>query len=342
VDVPVLGISNGDSLSFVEQALIEFLTSTVDGSGIKISLPDDIYCTLVRQYLPTCGDITALALFEALIKAACDLQAQITATNTIVTNINGGYATGCLSGVNSSSSAHLVIQAIIIKLCAVDSALTALALNLSTNYVLLSELNTLIQNYINSTIISTQNYPKMIPYTAMEYYGSLSVFDGTGKGLAAAGFDKIYLCNGLNGTPDKRGRVGVGAIAAVPGGAMNPAVDPAFSGNPNYSVGDVNGANLIVIDGTQIPAHTHIATVTDPGHHHIVAKGDNPGTALQLTGVTSSGAGENALIYTPDRGPVIAVTTVTGISVTNASTGGGLGHSNIQPVLAAYYIIYLP
>ena len=34
IDVPVLGIQTGDSLSFVEQALITFLTSTLDGTGI--------------------------------------------------------------------------------------------------------------------------------------------------------------------------------------------------------------------------------------------------------------------------------------------------------------------
>ena len=34
VDVPVLGIQKGDSLSYVEQALITFLSSTLDGTGI--------------------------------------------------------------------------------------------------------------------------------------------------------------------------------------------------------------------------------------------------------------------------------------------------------------------
>ena len=35
IDVPVLGIQTVDSLSYIEQSLITFLTSTLDGTGIK-------------------------------------------------------------------------------------------------------------------------------------------------------------------------------------------------------------------------------------------------------------------------------------------------------------------
>ena len=52
IDVPVLGIKNGDSLSYVEQALIEFLVSTLDGSGIKVDIPQDIICDIVSSNLP--------------------------------------------------------------------------------------------------------------------------------------------------------------------------------------------------------------------------------------------------------------------------------------------------
>ena len=74
VDVPVLGIVKGDSLSFVEQALITFLTSVIDGSGIKIDIDEDLYCELVSQYLQECETVTALDLFKALVQAACNLQ----------------------------------------------------------------------------------------------------------------------------------------------------------------------------------------------------------------------------------------------------------------------------
>ena len=48
----------------------------------------------------------------------------------------------------------------------------------------------------------------MVPYTVVEYYGPLTYFDNTGAGQGD--WDRIFLCNGLNGTPDKRGRVAVG------------------------------------------------------------------------------------------------------------------------------------
>jgi hypothetical protein len=61
VDVAILGIQTGDSLSYVEQALITFLVSTLDGTGIKpdISLTDAYLCDVVKKYLPDCEDSTA-------------------------------------------------------------------------------------------------------------------------------------------------------------------------------------------------------------------------------------------------------------------------------------------
>ena len=127
LDVPVLGIQTGDSLSYVEQALITFLTSTLDGTGIVITLPEGTYCELVTSYLPTCGDITAVNLFEALVKSACDLQEQVDAVVAELAILNGDYTVGCLTGVTSSSDTHAVVQAIITKLCQIDVSLTALA-----------------------------------------------------------------------------------------------------------------------------------------------------------------------------------------------------------------------
>jgi microcystin-dependent protein len=41
-----------------------------------------------------------------------------------------------------------------------------------------------------------------------------------------------------------------------------------------------------------------------------------------------------------DKPTNISVSTNVGVSI--ASTGNGVGHNNIQPVLAAYYIMYIP
>lgn len=351
-NVEDLSIENGDSLYVVEQALIDAVVSFLDGTGIDITIDPTAYCALVVDYLPTCKPIcsppTAVELFEALVKAACDLQGQVTAINSTLTTLNADYTIDCLTGVTASSDTHAVLQATIDKLCELDVDLSALALDVDTNYVKLSDLDTLIQAYLDSSSTGSEYYTKMVPYTVVEYYGTLANFDATGAGTGD--WINIYLCNGQNGTPDKRGRVPVGAIQLVPGGALNAAVNPATPGNPNYALQDVSGANTITLDATQIPSHTHV--ITDIGHDHFVLANDNAAPVTFAGGPTAFGpvssyadlAG-NYSYRTAASGLTSATvglssTETTGISL--ASTGGGLAHSNIQPVLACYYIMYIP
>ena len=355
IDVPVLGIQKGDSLSYVEQALIEFLTSTLDGTGIKIDIPSEIICELVQQYLPTCGDITVVDLITALIKAACDLQEQVDAVVADVATIEANYDVECLSGVTSTSGTHAILQAVISKVCDLEVDLAALALDVDTNYVKLSELNSLIQAYIDSTTSAiTQQYQKMVPYTVVEYYGSLSNFDGSGAGIAGLGWDKVYLCNGNNGTPDKRGRIGVGAIQGVGGGILDPVVDPGNPGNPNYSLLTTAGSNTETLNTSQIPSHTHIATVTvtENPHSHFIAQTTSDGgsdlTSLLTTSRFSNidpGDQDYALkgqAIDANVGLTNSVKTNVAVAVSNSSVGGGGAHNNIPPVLACYYIMYIP
>jgi microcystin-dependent protein len=345
--VPALEIETGDNLLVIEQALINKVISFLDGTGISITIDPDAYCELVTKYLPPCfpecGDPSALDLFTALVKAACDLQVQVDAVEADIAVLNANYTIGCLTGVTASSDTHAIVQAVITKLCQLGVDLNALALDLDTNYVKLSDLNTLIQAYLDS-LAPTQNYTKMVPYTAVEYYGPLGYFDITGAGIPADGFDKIYLCNGLNGTPDKRGRVPVGAIVGMGGGALDAAVNPTFVGNPNYALGDGGGANTIILNSTQIPAHSHSVVVTDPGHVHA------PGSSIFRGNRTTDDSGGTQCVATQLSnsntpaltGPEYTTSATTGINVTVGNTGGGLGHANIQPVRACYYIMYIP
>jgi len=336
IDVPVLGIQTGDSLSYVEQALIEFLTSTLDGTGIKLTIDPEIICTLVSQYIPTCEDLTALNLFEALIKAACDLQTQVDAVVADIAVIEASYTIGCLTGVTGTDGTHNILQAVITKLCEINVELTALAADVDTNYVKLADLDTLIQQYLDSISPVTQYNARMVPYVAVPYHGSLANFDGSGAGLSVNGFDKIYLCNGSNGTPDYRGRSPIGAIQGVPGGALNPAVDPAFPGNTNYALNTINGVNTVTLTTLQIPSHTHIASVnvTDPGHFHDMdSSGTDAGSGKPTVG---GGAPEGVNPVTNPKTTGITVT------VANSYQGGGQSHNNVHPVIGAYFIMYIP
>lgn len=348
IDVPALGIQNGDSLSFIEASLIEFLTNALTGVAILPTIDESVLCNIITKYLPDCGELTLNDYISALIQATCELQEQVIVLDNRIDTIESSYVLGCVTGVAANAGTHAVLQAVITKLCSINTSLTALTLNVTTNYVKIADLNDLIQTYLDSLAVSTKYYTKMIPYTAVEYYGSLTNFDATGAGTGD--WEKIYLCNGQNGTPDKRGRVPVGAIQLVPGGALNAAVNPATPGNPNYSVGDVTGANTITLDATQIPSHTH--SVTDAGHDHFVLANDNAAPITFAGGPTASGPvssyadlSGNYSYRTAASGLTsasvgLSSTETTGISL--GSTGGGLGHSNIQPVLACYYIMYIP
>lgn len=342
VDIPQLGIANGDTLAHVEQQITTFLIGTLDGTGINLDIDPGIICTLVNKYLPpcvSCTTITLLDIVKALVQAACDLQTQVDAIVAELATLNADYNVACLSGVTNSSDTHDVLQATIDAVCQLEIDLAALALDLSTNYVKLADLNTLIAAYLSSLSPVTQQYQKMVPYTVVEYYGPLTNFDAGGVGIAGLGWDKIYICNGANGTPDKRGRIPVGAIQAVPGGGpLNPLVDPSASpDNPNYALNTIHGENSVTLTTSQIPSHTHVATVvvTDPGHTHTLPPVYNE----DYTGHFASGGNFNEGLTTDITG---SGTTGITVSVTNAASGGGLSHNNIPPVLACYYIMYIP
>ncbi len=193
----------------------------------------------------------------------------------------------------------------------------------------------------------------MVPYAVVEYYGPLTGnFDATGAGLGD--WEKIYLCNGNNGTPDKRGRVPVGATTGMGGGALNPAVDPAVAGNPAYALLGTAGSNTVTLSPTQIPAHSHSATATVvDNHYHFVAASDSTGSCDIITStdpVARAGScGTNPAYELRKSGETTATLGKSSgaqgtidVSVAIGSTGGGLAHSNYQPGLGCYYIMYIP
>ena len=341
LDVPALGIYTGDTLKHVEQMITDKLVPLLTGTGDAITLVEGDVCALITDYLTSGLVHTSEEWITALAKGECDLQAQVLVIDAILATLNADYSIGCLTGVTASSDTHDIVQAIITKLCATAAGLTALGLDVSTNYVKLADLNTLIQAYLDSQAGNvTQQYQKMVPYTVVEYYGTLSNFDGTGAGISELGWNKVYLCNGLNGTPDKRGRVGVGAIVDVPGGTLNTAVDPIYVSNPNYAINDTIGANAITLTTNQMPSHTHSASATSIVDEH--------GGHTHTFNYLPKGGGDGSNVYGSEYGSSTksVSTTLTGItvttSITNNNTGGGNSHANIQPVLACYYIMYIP
>jgi len=350
VDVPILGIKTGDSLSYVEQALITFLTSTLDGTGIILPINPQIICEIVNKNLVSCEDLSLPNVISAIIQAVCELETRVTALEDDFAALEASYTVGCLTGVTGSSGTHAILQAVITKLCGLEVELDALSLNVSTNYVRLSDLNSLIAAYLGSVGTSTKFFNRMIPFGVVEYYGPLTGrFDGTGAGLGD--WEKIYLCNGNNGTPDKRGRVPVGATTGMGGGTFNPAVDPGIVGNPSYALLGTAGSNTITLSATEIPAHSHSAsnTVTVTNHtHNTVLIGSQVGltssTPITQTGLYGGNTSYSLAgsVGTPDIGITSPNKSDVTVATSIGSTGGGLAHNNYQPGLGCYYIMYIP
>jgi len=346
IDVPALGIQTGDTLSHVEESIVNFLVPVLNGVGIKPEIPIENFCTLVRQYLPTCTECTGFTLndvLNAIIHAACNLQEQIDAIDATLATLNADYTIGCLTGVTASSDTHAILQAVINKVCQLGVDLSALTVELHTQY---SSNGTQLDNYIanylathssNASLISN----KMVPYAVVPYFGPLSNFSSTGVGIG--NWVNIYLCNGTNGTPDLRGRTIVG-VTSVPGGGAYPAqTDPAL-GNPAYTLNVPLGTNGVTLTVGQIPAHAHpgssSSTLISPNPHTHAISPQVPFTSSQTTasGVGSTGATIPVnQTLTAENVSLTASTTVT-----IASQGGGESHPNFQPGLGCYFIMYIP
>ena len=336
--IPALGISNGDTLAFVELQIATFIIDLSTGNGIiPVIKPADL-CPLVSGFLPVSGEVTLNDVISALIKSICSLKTSVTAIESTLTTLNADYTIGCLTGVTASSDTHAILQAAINKLCSTATDLTALQLNVTTNYVEIADLNTLIQAYLDSISPSNLYKNNMVPYVAYEYYGPLTGFDVTGAGSGQ--FIDVFLCNGSNGTPDKRGRVAVGTTDGSMAGSipMSSIVNPSTAGNPSYSLNSVQGLNNVTLTASQIPSHTHSATsnVIDPGHQHDYQ------TRITNNRAQFSNTEREVTVYQLSTLQTASATTNITVNTVVGNAGGGLSHSNIQPTIGAYYIMYIP
>lgn len=102
-----------------------------------------------------------------------------------------------------------------------------------------------------------------------------------------------------------------------------------FTGTRITSGGSgINGGTFGASGGSQLSeGHTHLATVTDPGHPH----NTNAGTPA-VNGAGRTGAGGDLWFGTVGNPSVLSNTT--GITVANATTGAGTS-GNVQPSLVA-------
>jgi len=350
IDVPELGISTGDPLSVIEQSLTTFLVSALNGSGVKIDLSNIDVCTVVQQYLPACGELSIADISKALIEAACNIQEQVDVIAATLATLNADYTIGCLTGVTASSDTHAIVQATITKLCSVSDDVDSLAAQLPL-YVQQSEICTLVDECISGSGGTVLASAKMLPYSVIPYYGPASGYptlsDGFGSTGAGYGYwENVYLCNGGNpGVPDLRGRVAVGAtdMATAPWPTSG-QTQPGVNGNPTYgykTTTSIQGNNTTTLSLGQIPAHNHTgssAITTIPPHTHTISP-----TATR-TGETIASGGSGAVATSETNNTLVAApaSLIATTTLTIEPAGQNQAHSNVQPGLAVYYIMYIP
>jgi microcystin-dependent protein len=138
-------------------------------------------------------------------------------------------------------------------------------------------------------------------------FGIVSTTYGTGDGTTTFNL------------PDLRGRVT--AFLDNMGGSAASRLTTIGSGT---TLGGAGGAETHTLDTTQIPAHTHANTLSESPHSHNLAGN-----------VAASGAATNATGVSGSTGTQISATqsATTGITITNASAGGGGSHNNLQPTI---------
>jgi microcystin-dependent protein len=345
-DVEFLDIDAGDSLQRVEEAIVDYLLSIRYGDGIFFTFDEGELCTIVSGYLNNLEEITLSDIITAIVKSICSIAEDVTALSEDIAELNAAYTTDCLSG--SPEGIRDVVQAIIDKLCIVSDDLVDLETSVPNTYVSVADLPDLIAAYLSNTT-STLMCNKMVPWAITEYYGPLSYFDASGAGTG--NWVDIYLCNGDNGTPDLRGRIPVGVTNMYGSVSRHANVEPGGF-TPNYTKNVPAGANSATLTTDQIPAHQHLAytTITTTPHTHYAAAVG--GTSLSLSSTTQikssydPGDNDNYVLRGTDAMALSGLTSSTTVYATAETgismVGGGQAHSNIQPVLPVYFIIYIP
>lgn len=125
--------------------------------------------------------------------------------------------------------------------------------------------------------------------------------------------------------PDLRGRSIFGVDNM--GGSTAGRVTNAGSGIVGTTLGAAGGVESVVLDITMIPPHTHTPTLTDPGHKHTVPDSSSASMQNNITNVKLPFGSTDTSIST------------TGITISNANTGGGLLHTNMPPTMMLNMIL---
>lgn len=192
-----------------------------------------------------------------------------------------------------------------------------------------------LQNTVSPVFI---HVPLKVP---LPWYPSSTSEINSNFSIAGIGTSTQFLgwavCNGLNSTPDLRGKFIVGAINNVPNSgapALPTNVDPTLS-NPNYSVGSEGGTTKEILTLSQIPTHKHDVSVSVAPHTH----GYNDRYPSTTNGGSDPGGWANTHTIDHHNDSMTTTSASPAATVTESDKGGGQSHNNLPPYFSLIYIM---
>lgn len=124
--------------------------------------------------------------------------------------------------------------------------------------------------------------------------------------------------------PDLKGRVPAGKESSAT------RLTSTYFGGNSTALGATGGSESHTLTTAQLASHTHVNTLTDPGHTHST-------NSVSFTGSQNIQSGSGANLNTSG---LTSTSSTTGITITNASAGSGSAHNNVQPTIISNYIIF--
>jgi len=367
--IPALGICTGDRLNEVEAVLLQKIIDYSTGVGISIPNIDLSTCDAFKDCIVgCCSACTDLpCLLECYKNTICTIWGDVeTLKDEVNTLVNGPYNVTCLN-ISSTSKLNVIIQQLIDEFCALKTAVSALE---GTVNSFVSGINTTIGKFLTNAISSCQGvnvlkvtnpntanvqfaFKGFVPIGGIMPWGgdTAGKFDSTGLGLPNTDWCGWAICNGLNGTPNMLGLIPV--MATDISGSVPPI------GYRSFPYGSIGGEYYHTLTGPESGVAAHGHGVNDPGHDHFLrfknwkfnrnglgsTGGDNYTDLTGGIGTTSPDytgwAGSGGIGFTTDGTPVTGKigTSGTGISVSGANDQNAkIGHNNVQPYIALYYI----
>lgn len=332
--IPLLGVCKGDPITFLELQIIEKLKELLDRDSSQLSDFDPSTCPALRDKL--LGKEPVLAdLLQIIWTNQCTLSQAIAALSQKVDEqkpVPFPFQLGCISVPGSVTTTDTILQAVIKKVCDLQTQVGNLAPSVDNaiQVKIVEYLEQVLKGQGNRGILKKQVGAStsflfnsfVPPYCPIPYFGPVSNFDATGKGLAGTAYEGWLLLSGNNGVPDVRGRALVAAVKDIPGPALDAEVDPTIAANAgtNYIPGTKFGTSFVKLTANQLPSHSH--AVNDPGHNH---------SYQYPTPEKFSGSKFNSANYTNVE---VRQTENALTGITIAPSGGDQYHDNRQPSFA--------